>query len=127
LPGPQRAGNLLLDSDEEKVMDHAVALVQAYLRVNGYFTVSEYPIIVPDGGGGYRTAPWSNCGAFGSTLDGRHGGRYFRLTLGHILEFLEAYVEHYWESLRVEESKDPALGYLILTAKAKRGGAVAPQ
>lgn len=88
LPGPQRAWNLLLDSDEEKVVRLA---------------------------------------AFGSTLDGRHGGRYFRLTLGHILEFLEAYVEHYWESLRVEESKDPALGYLILTAKAKRGGAVAPQ
>ena len=26
-------------------MDNAVALVQAYLRVNGYFTVSEFPVI----------------------------------------------------------------------------------
>jgi len=26
-------------------MDHAVALVQAYLHVNGYFTVTEYPVI----------------------------------------------------------------------------------
>lgn len=26
-------------------MDNAVALVQAYLRVNGYFTVSEYPVL----------------------------------------------------------------------------------
>ena len=26
-------------------MDNAVALVQAYLRVNGYFTVAEYPVI----------------------------------------------------------------------------------
>jgi hypothetical protein len=26
-------------------MDTAVALVQCYLRVNGYFTVSEYPVI----------------------------------------------------------------------------------
>lgn len=26
-------------------MDNAVALVQAYLRVNGYFTVAEYPIV----------------------------------------------------------------------------------
>jgi len=25
-------------------MDNAVALVQAYLRVNGYFTVTEYPV-----------------------------------------------------------------------------------
>ena len=26
-------------------MDHAVALVQAYLQINGYFTVAEYPVI----------------------------------------------------------------------------------
>lgn len=26
-------------------MDHAVALVQAYLQINGYFPVAEYPII----------------------------------------------------------------------------------
>ena len=26
-------------------MDNTVALVQAYLRVNGYFTVAEYPVI----------------------------------------------------------------------------------
>jgi hypothetical protein len=25
-------------------MDNAVALVQAYLHVNGYFTVAEYPV-----------------------------------------------------------------------------------
>ncbi len=27
-------------------MDHAVALAEAYLRVNGYFTVTEYPVVV---------------------------------------------------------------------------------
>ena len=37
-------------------MDNAVALVQAYLRVNGYFTVSEYPIVEASRRGGYRTA-----------------------------------------------------------------------
>jgi len=37
-------------------MDNAVALVQTYLRINGYFTVSEYPVILPAAGGGYRTA-----------------------------------------------------------------------
>jgi len=203
-------------------MDHAVALVQAYLRINGYFTVSEYPVILPDPAGGYRTAtdldmlafrfpgvgqvspqdalqdakgaeipdpalgvrgdhpdmligevkegraelngaatdaavlravltrfgccPPDEVGdavehlqrhgraplpdghevrlvAFGSTLDtGHSGGRYFRLALGHILEFLEGYVSRHWESLRVAESKDPALGFLLLREKAKRGG-----
>ena len=37
-------------------MDSAVALVQAYLRVNGYFTVTEYPVIASGKGGTYRTA-----------------------------------------------------------------------
>lgn len=33
-------------------MDTAVALVQAYLQINGYFTVTEYPVLreSPDGG-----------------------------------------------------------------------------
>lgn len=35
-------------------MDNAVALVQAYLRVNGYFTVAEYPVAEATGGGGHR-------------------------------------------------------------------------
>ena len=32
-------------------MDTAVALVQAYLHLNGYFTVAEYPVLddTPDG------------------------------------------------------------------------------
>ena len=37
-------------------MDNAVALVQAYLRLNGYFTVSEYPVIASRGAADYRTA-----------------------------------------------------------------------
>ena len=36
-------------------MDRAVALVETYLRVNGYLTVTEYPIIESDRFGGYRT------------------------------------------------------------------------
>lgn len=31
------------------MVDNAVALVQAYLRINGYFTVSEYPILETHG------------------------------------------------------------------------------
>lgn len=37
-------------------MDNSVALVQAYLRINGYFTVTEYPVIASLGEGQYRTA-----------------------------------------------------------------------
>jgi hypothetical protein len=37
-------------------MDHAVALVQAYLRVNGYLTVTEYPIVEAVRSGGYQAA-----------------------------------------------------------------------
>ena len=37
-------------------MDNAVALVQAYLRVNGYFTVAEYPVLEATRGGEVRTA-----------------------------------------------------------------------
>src|SRR3954471_15851958 len=33
-------------------MDHAVALVQAYLQLNGYFTSAEYPIIAQAGRNG---------------------------------------------------------------------------
>lgn len=36
-------------------MDHAVSLVQAYLHVNGYFTVTEYPVLEALRHG-YRTA-----------------------------------------------------------------------
>ena len=37
-------------------MDNAVVLVQAYLRVNGYFTVAEYPVIEAMRPGGFRVA-----------------------------------------------------------------------
>jgi len=37
-------------------MDVAVALVQSYLHINGYFTVTEYPVVEAIKHGGYRTA-----------------------------------------------------------------------
>lgn len=36
-------------------MDTAVALVQAYLRLNGYFTVAEFPVVEAAARGGHRT------------------------------------------------------------------------
>jgi len=37
-------------------MDNAVGLVRAYLHLNGYFTVTEFPVVEALDGGGYRTA-----------------------------------------------------------------------
>jgi hypothetical protein len=37
-------------------MDTAVGLVEAYLRVNGYFTVTEYPVVETCRSESYRTA-----------------------------------------------------------------------
>lgn len=37
-------------------MDNAVALVQTYLRLNGYLTVTEFPIVEAAANGGYQTA-----------------------------------------------------------------------
>jgi hypothetical protein len=37
-------------------MDNAVALVQAYLRINGYFTVAEYPILESHGANSVQMA-----------------------------------------------------------------------
>lgn len=37
-------------------MDNAVALVQTYLRVNGYLTVTEYPVVEALPAGGYQAA-----------------------------------------------------------------------
>lgn len=37
-------------------MDNAVALVRAYLNINGYFTVAEYPVLEALRHGGFRAA-----------------------------------------------------------------------
>ncbi len=36
-------------------MNSGMALVEAYLRVNGYLVLDEMPIVLPEGTGGYRT------------------------------------------------------------------------
>ena len=61
-------------------MDNAVALVQAYLRVNGYFTVSEFPIIEFRRREGYGTATDLDILAFrfpgaGKLVASRRGAR----------------------------------------------------
>ena len=61
-------------------MDTSVALVQAYLRINGYFTVTEYPVIASRSDGTYRTATDLDVLAFrfpnaGKLVPGRRPGR----------------------------------------------------
>lgn len=45
-------------------MDNAVALVRAYLQLNGYFTITEYPIIRRTGDGSFRTLTEVDVAAF---------------------------------------------------------------
>ena len=201
-------------------MDSAVGLVQAYLRVNGYFTVSEYPILAATRGGfrtvtdldilavrfpgaGVHPAGWRvahdetlalpdpalgiaagqadmlvgevkeglaslNAAAtdpdvlsaalvrFGcsslrdaahavtallreghATLPGQHRIRliafgsmvnenaahaYKAISLGHVVAFLRRYLSEHWDLVRHSETKDAALGFMLLTEKALRGG-----
>jgi hypothetical protein len=203
-------------------MDHAVALVQAYLQLNGYFTSAEYPIIAGAGRNGFRTITDIDVLAFrfptgepmtrharkapkgldmtgldpglavptdqidmiiGEVKEGRVGinsgirdpevlatvinrfgevgeesGRVVHhllkhgtaeiqssysvrliafgsfppgspvppcriISLGHVLQFLQAYVRKHWGMLRHLQFKDPAFGFLMTLEKARRGGA----
>lgn len=203
-------------------MDHAVALVQAYLQLNGYFTSAEYPIIAGAGRNGFRTITDIDILAFrfpsgtpmarggrkmpkgldvtglddglavptdqidmiiGEVKEGRvgintgirdpevlrtvidrfgdvgddsnrvvqhllkHGTAEIQssysvrliafgsfppgsavppcriISLGHVLQFLQAYVRKHWSMLRHLQFKDPAFGFLMTMEKARRGGA----
>jgi len=200
-------------------MDNAVALVQAYLQVNGYFTVTEYPVLeVARHGvetitdidvmafrfpGAGRLVPakqgareqWltevdpalaTNAGqvdmligevkeghavlnraardpavlhaalvrfgccaashvpdvverlmrqgiadmlnghrvrlvAFGSTVDPGDGKPYRSIALGHVLSFLESYLQEHWSVLHHAQFKHPAFSLLMTLEKARRG------
>jgi hypothetical protein len=45
------------------------------------------------------------------------------ISLGHVLNFLQAYVRKHWSMLRHMQFKDPAFGFLMTLEKARRGGA----
>ena len=81
-------------------MDNAVALVQAYLRVNGYFTVAEDPVLeVAPREGGYRTVTDLDILAFrlphAGRLVTRKGGSGSRDELDTVLDpALGASAEH---------------------------------
>jgi hypothetical protein len=67
-------------------MDNAVALVTAYLHINGYFTVAEYPVVEAVSNGGYRTVTDLDILAFrfaGSGRLMRHAGSGWLLAPPH--------------------------------------------
>jgi hypothetical protein len=45
------------------------------------------------------------------------------ISLGHVLQYLQAYVRKHWAMLRHCQFKDPAIGFLMTLEKARRGGA----
>jgi hypothetical protein len=61
--------------------------------------------------------------AFGAFPPGSHVPPCRIISLGHVLDFLQAYVRKHWHMLRHLQFKDPAFGFLMTLEKAKRGGA----
>ncbi len=64
-------------------MDNAVALVQAYLRINGYFTVAEYPVLETHGTNAVQMATDIDILAFRfpgaiRQVSGKHGEKWQR-------------------------------------------------
>jgi hypothetical protein len=60
---------------------------------------------------------------FASKPPTRKNVHYQWLSLGEIATWLRAQVHDHWDSIKAVQSKDPALGFLILFEKASRGEA----
>jgi hypothetical protein len=56
---------------KRRLMDNAIALVRAYLNVNGHFTVTEYPAVEAMRGRSYRTVTDLDILAFRFPVAGR--------------------------------------------------------
>jgi len=50
-----------------------------------------------------------------------HGHAYHWMDIGHIAEWMTAQIREHWEQIKTVQSKDPALGFLVLFEKARRG------
>lgn len=61
--------------------------------------------------------------AFGAFPPGSHLPPCRIISLGHVVEFLQAYVRKHWHILRHLQFKAPALGFLMTLEKARRGEA----
>ena len=104
-------------------MDMGVALVQAYLRVHDYFTVSEYPVLEARRHGDHRMATDIDILAVrfpqACQLVPREGRRDDQvILLGDVLRFLRRYLRAHWSVLHHADFKDPAFSFLMLVEKA---------
>jgi hypothetical protein len=61
--------------------------------------------------------------AFGSFPPGDEVPPCRIISLGHVLDYLQTYVQRHWNVLRHLQFKDPAFGFLMTLEKARRGGA----
>ncbi|HET7434551.1 MAG TPA: hypothetical protein VFN10_07560 [Thermoanaerobaculia bacterium] len=61
--------------------------------------------------------------AFGSFPPGAPVPPCRIISLGHVLDYLDAYVRKHWGMLRHLQFKDPAFGFLMTLEKARRGEA----
>ena len=71
---------------------------------------------VTPGGHGIRLV------AFGSVAPEGGGRPYLCISLGHVLRFLEAWIDEHWAVLRHTQLKDPVLSFLSTLEKAREGG-----
>lgn len=111
-------------------MDHAVALVEAYLRVNGFFTVAEYPVVEASRYGGYRTATDLDILAFrfpggGRLVSTQDRGREHAYApdpqLGCATDCPEMLIGDVKEGRAELKFKDPVFGFLVMQEKGRRG------
>lgn len=49
------------------------------------------------------------------------GYSYHWMDIGHIAEWMTAQIREHWDQIKTVQSKDPALGFLVLFEKARRG------
>jgi hypothetical protein len=61
--------------------------------------------------------------AFGSFPPGAPVPPCRIISLGHVLDYLQRYVQRHWDVLRHLQFKDPAFGFLMTLEKARRGEA----
>jgi hypothetical protein len=61
--------------------------------------------------------------AFGSFPPGSAVPPCRIISLGHVLDYLQKYVQRHWDVLRHLQFKDPAFGFLMTLEKARRGEA----
>ncbi len=58
---------------------------------------------------------------FATKPPSRHDHRYVWMNIGDIAEWMQTQVEAHWDKLKAVQSKDPALSFLLLFEKARRG------